>query len=91
MWSENSGYHRTRHALRAKGGKGVCPGGRGGCKGGVLRAGTRGHTCCAVPLPGRWSWRMDALPARRGGRMKNSGEEASAIAFSAHFPGGRGS
>ena len=55
MGSFNLRYQRTGHALRAKGGKGGCPGGRGWGKGAVLRVGTRGHTYRAVPLPGRWS------------------------------------
>ena len=90
MGSFNLGSFAPGTHSREKGGKGVCPGGRGGCKGGVVRAETRGHTCCAVPLPARWSWRIDALPARRGGRVKNRGEEASDIAFSRDFSGGRG-
>ena len=61
MGSENVGSFAPGTHSREKGGKGVCPGGRGGCKGGVVRAETRGHTCCAVPLPARWSWRIDAL------------------------------
>ena len=90
MGSGNLGYQRTGHAPRAKGGKNVSPGGRGWGKGGVLRVGTRGHTYRAVPLPGRWSWRMGTLPARRGGRVKNRRRQASDMRFLRDLCGGRG-